>query len=66
MSHKSSVSGMGWACVGNKTDKSEMIASSHGRNYYNLKFWERLCKVSVGIHRQTRARVLGFLTFEEI
>jgi hypothetical protein len=30
----------GGACVGIKTDKSEMIASSHGRNKYNLKCWE--------------------------
>jgi hypothetical protein len=32
MSHKSSVFGMGGGCAGNKTDKSETIASSHGRN----------------------------------
>ncbi len=43
----------GGACVGNKTDKSEMIASSHGRNWYNLQFWEWICKIRMGIHRQS-------------
>ncbi len=54
------------ACVGNKTDKSEMIASSHGRNQNNLECWEWICKISMGIHRQAMAGVMGFLTFEEI
>jgi hypothetical protein len=53
----------GGACAGNKNDKSETIASSHGRNYYNLKFWEGTCKVSMEIHRQAMAGVMGFLTF---
>ncbi len=52
--------------MGNKTDKSETVASSHVRNQYNLKFWERICKVSMGIHRQAMAGVMGFLTYEEI
>ncbi len=56
----------GVACVGNKTDKSETIASSHGKNLYNLKCWEWICKVSMGIRRQAMAGVMGFLTFEEI
>ncbi len=43
-----------------------MIASNLVRNQYDLKFWERICKVSPGIHRQARAGELGFLTFEEI
>ncbi len=52
--------------MGNRTDESEMIASSHGRNKYNLECWELICKVSMGIHRQAMAGVMGFLTFEEI
>jgi hypothetical protein len=66
MSHESSVSGMGGGCVGNKSDKSEAVASNLGRNQNNLRFWEGICKVNVGIHRQARVGELGFLTFEEI
>jgi hypothetical protein len=66
MSHRSIVSGMGGASVGNKTNKSDMIASSHGRNQYNLKFWEQICGISMGIHRQAMTGVMGFLTFEGI
>ncbi len=47
------------------SDKWETIVSNHGRNYYNLEFWERTCKVSVGIHRQARAGELGLLIFED-
>ncbi len=56
----------GGACAGNKTDKSETIASSHGRNYYNLEHWKWICKVSTGIHRQAMVGAMGFLTFKEI
>ncbi len=42
-------------CAGNKSDKWKTNASNHGRNYYNLELWERICKVSVGIHLQARA-----------
>ncbi len=52
--------------MGNKTDKSEMIASSHGRNKYNPELWELISKISMGVHRQAMAGVMGFLTFEEI
>jgi hypothetical protein len=57
---------MGGNFAGNKTDKSEAIASRRGRNWYNLKCWEWICKVGMGIHRQAMAGVMGFLTFEEI
>ncbi len=39
----------GGACVGNKTDKTETIASSHGRNQYDLECREWICKNSMGI-----------------
>jgi hypothetical protein len=42
------------------------MSSNLHRNLYNLKFGERICKVSVVIHRQARAGELEFLTFEEI
>ncbi len=31
----------------------------------NLELWERICKVSKGIHLQARAGEFGFLTGEE-
>ncbi len=42
-----------------------MNASNYGRNEYNVELWERICKVSVGIHLQARAREFRFLTGEE-
>jgi hypothetical protein len=47
------------------SDKYETIASNHGRNLYNLELWERICKVSVGIHLQARVGEFGFLTVKE-
>ena len=34
------------ACVGNRTDKSEMIASSHGRNEYILSVGNEYVKIA--------------------
>jgi hypothetical protein len=66
MSHKSSVSGMGGPVRAIRViNEKRLLLILVGINII-LHFWERICKVSVGIHRQARAGELGFLTFEEI
>jgi hypothetical protein len=53
MSHNSSISGMG--------EPVPAIKVIMGKN----ALWERICKVSVGIHLQARVGEFRFLTGEE-
>jgi hypothetical protein len=65
MSHKSSVSGMEGPLQAIRViNEKQLLVVFIGINI--LQFWERICKVSVGIHTQARAGELRFLTFEEI
>ncbi len=65
MSHKSSVSGMGGPVRAIKViNEIQLFLILIGINI--LKFWDRICKVSMGIHRQARVGELGFLTFDKI
>jgi hypothetical protein len=69
MSHKSSVSGMGEAVCRQQAirviNERQLLLILIGVHII-FKFWERICKVSMGIHRQARAGELEFLTDEEI
>ncbi len=64
MSHNSSISGMGEPVPAIRViNEKLMLLITVGIN--NLELWERICKVSVGIHLQARVGEFRFLTGEE-
>ncbi len=47
------------------TQNNEVWILFMQESIYYLEFWERICKVSMGIQRQARAGESKFLTFEK-
>ncbi len=65
MSHNSSTSEMGEPVQAIRVIHEKQLLLIMVGILYNLELWERVCKVSVGIHLQARAGELGFFTGEE-
>ncbi len=65
MSHNSSISGMGEPVQAIRVINEKRMLLIMVVINLNLELWERICKVSVGIHVQARVGESRFLTGEE-